>query len=511
MSGDAARAIAHALDDCRVRNERTEVEFECMREGVERRFETRIVPYDRGRLLLVLRDVTERHRAANRIRELAFFDPLTQLPNRQYLLQLLEEARREAATTGERFAVVRINLDQFKRINDSIGHGAGDALLQAVASRLGTFLKLESDGAVTMPLARLAGDEFAVAIRHLQSDADVQNAINNITAAFASPYLIRHRDFFVTCTIGIAIFPDHGSFADELLRTAGLALHEAKTSGGNRGVIYSEHMRARSVARLELETELRRALEQNELFLVYQPQIEVATGRIASVEALVRWRHPTRGIVPPDEFIPIAEESGLIVPLSDLVMRQALKQISEWWQAGCRDLRVAVNVSGAQFEAPGFPDWVFAHLDEAGPARRLPRARDHREPADGRRSRGGAGRARGARARRARGHRRLRHRLLLARLSQALPHRSAEDRPLVRRRPRPRFERRRDLRGHHRHGPAARPQDRRRRRRDARSSCSSWPRTAARWRRASTSRGRSKRREMAKLLRIGEDGTVTHR
>src|SRR6187431_820042 len=157
VEGEAARAIAHALDDCRVRNERTEVEFECVRQGSERRFETRIVPYDRGRLLLVLRDVTERHRAANRIRELAFFDPLTQLPNRQYLLQLLEEARREAATTGERFAVVRINLDQFKRINDSIGHGAGDALLQAVASRLGTFLKLESDGAVTMPLARLTG------------------------------------------------------------------------------------------------------------------------------------------------------------------------------------------------------------------------------------------------------------------------------------------------------------------------------------------------------------------
>jgi diguanylate cyclase (GGDEF)-like protein len=366
VGGDAARAITHALDDCRVRNERTEVEFECMRDGVERRFETRIVPYDKGRLLLVLRDVTERHRAANRIRELAFFDPLTQLPNRQYLLQLLEEARREAATTGERFAVVRVNIDNFKRINDSIGHGAGDALLQAVASRLGTFLKLERDGAVTMPLARLAGDEFAVAIRHLQSDADVQHAITNITAAFASPYLIRHRDFFVTSTIGIAIFPEHGSFADELLRTAGLALHEARTAGGNRGVIYSEHMRARSVARLELETELRHALDANELFLVYQPQIEVATGRIASVEALVRWRHPKRGIVPPDEFIPVAEESGLIVPLSDLVMRQALRQISEWWKAGCRDLRVAVNVSGAQFEAPGFPDWVFAHLDEAG-------------------------------------------------------------------------------------------------------------------------------------------------
>jgi diguanylate cyclase (GGDEF)-like protein len=366
VSGDAARAITHALDDCRVRNERTELEFEAFRDGVERRFETRIVPYDKGRLLVVLRDVTERHRANNRIRELAFFDPLTQLPNRQYLLQLLEEARREAAATGERFAVVRINLDNFKRINDSIGHGAGDALLQAVALRLGTFLKLERDGAVTMPLARLTNDEFAVAIRHLQSDADVQNVVNNVVAAFASPYLIRHRDFFVSCTLGIAIFPDHGSFGDELLRTAGLALQEARTGGSNRGVIYSEHMRARSVARLELETELRRALEQNELFLVYQPQIEVSSGRIASVEALVRWRHPVRGIVPPDEFISVAEESGLIVQLSDLVMRQALKQISEWWKAGCRDLRVAVNVSGAQFEAPGFPDWVFAHLDEAG-------------------------------------------------------------------------------------------------------------------------------------------------
>jgi diguanylate cyclase (GGDEF)-like protein len=366
VTGDAQRAIQHALDDCRVRNERTEVEFECIRQGAERRFETRIVPYDRGRLLLVLRDVTERHRAANRIRELAFFDPLTQLPNRQYLLQLVDEARREASATGERFAVVRINLDNFKRFNDSIGNGAGDALLQAVAVRLGTFLKLERDGAVTMPLARLAGDEFAVAIRHLQSDADVSNVVNNIMAAFASPYLIRHRDFFVTCTIGIAVFPEHGGFADELLRTAGLAMQEARASGGNRAVVYSEHMRARSVARLELETELRQALEQNQLFLVYQPQIEVASGRIASVEALVRWRHPTRGVVPPDEFIPVAEESGLIVPLSDLVMRQALKQISTWWKAGCRDLRVAVNVSGAQFEAPGFSDWVFAHLDEAG-------------------------------------------------------------------------------------------------------------------------------------------------
>ncbi len=263
-----------------------------MRDGVERRFETRIVPYDRGRLLLVLRDVTERHRAANRIRELAFFDPLTQLPNRQYLLQLLEEARREAATTGERFAVVRINLDQFKRINDSIGHGAGDALLQAVALRLGTFLKLERDGAVTMPLARLAGDEFAVAIRHLQSDADVQNTITNITAAFASPYLIRHRDFFVTCTIGIAIFPDHGSFARRAAAHRRPRAARGEDFGRQRGVIYSEHMRARSLARLELETELRRALDQNELFLVYQPQIEVASGRIASVEALVRWRHP---------------------------------------------------------------------------------------------------------------------------------------------------------------------------------------------------------------------------
>ncbi len=366
VTGEAQRAITHALDDCRVRNVRTEVEFECIRQGMERRFETRIVPYDRGRLLLVLRDVTERHRANNRIRELAFFDPLTQLPNRQYLLQMLEEARREAAATGERFAVVRINLDNFKRFNDSIGNGAGDALLQAVALRLGTFLKLERDGAVTMPLARLSGDEFAVAVRHLQSEADIQNVIANVTAAFASPYLIRHRDFFVSSTMGIAVFPDHGTFADELLRTAGLALQEARTTGGSRGVVYSEHMRARSVSRLEIETELRRALEQNELFLAYQPQIEVASGRIASVEALVRWRHPTRGVVPPDEFIPIAEESGLIVQLSDQVMRMALRQISEWWKAGCRDLRVAVNVSGAQFEAPGFPDWVFAHLDEVG-------------------------------------------------------------------------------------------------------------------------------------------------
>ena len=384
VSGEAARAIAHALDDCRVRNERTEVEFECMREGMERRFETRIVPYDRGRLLLVLRDVTERHRAANRIRELAFFDPLTQLPNRQYLLQLLEEARREAATTGERFAVVRINLDQFKRINDSIGHGAGDALLQAVASRLGTFLKLERDGAVTMPLARLTGDEFAVAIRHLQSDADVQAVIHNIMAAFASPFLIRHRDFFVTCTIGIAIFPDHGSFADELLRTAGLALHEAKTSGGNRGVIYSEHMRARSVERLELETELRRALEA-----------ERAVPRLSAADrAGLRPHRQCRSagaLAPSDARHRAARRIHLRSPRNPASSCRSrtwscarrCKQISEWWKAGLPRPARGRERFGRPVRSARLPGLGVRASRRGRPARDLPRARDHREPADG--------------------------------------------------------------------------------------------------------------------------------
>ena len=306
----------------------------------------------------------------------------------------------------------------------------------------------------------------------------------------------------MTCTIGIAIFPDHGSFADELLRTAGLALHEAKTSGGNRGVIYSEHMRARSVERLELETELRRALEADELFLVYQPQIELASGRIASVEALVRWRHPTRGIVPPDEFISIAEESGLIVPLSDLVMRQALRQISEWWQAGCRDLRVAVNVSGAQFEAPGFPDWVFAHLDEAG----LPGACLELEITESLLMVDEAAAALAVRAVRELGVHVAIDDFGTGYSSLAyLKHFPIEalkiDRSFVADLG-PRFQRRRHLRRHHRHGPAARPQDRRRGRRD--------PGTAGVPRHARLHAGAGllhrqagRSAEMAKLLRIG--------
>ena len=320
-----------------------------------------------------------------------------------------------------------------------------------------------------MPLARLTGDEFAVAIRHLQSDADVQNAITNITAAFASPLpdppprLLRDLHASASRSSRTTAASPTNCCAPRAWRCT-----RRKTTGGNRGVdLQRAHAcalggapraRDRVAARARSRTSCSSSISRRSS---WPPAASPASRRWCAGAI------PTRGIVPPDEFI----SGGRGIRPHRAAVRPgdapgAASRSPSGGRPGCRDLRVAVNVSGAQFEAPGFPDWVFAHLDEAG----LPGACLELEITESLlmvgRSRGGARGARGARARRARGHRRLRHGLLVAGLSQALPHRGAEDRPLVRRRPRPRFERRRDLRGHHRHGPPARPQDRRRRRRD---------------------------------------------
>jgi diguanylate cyclase (GGDEF)-like protein len=367
LVGDAtAESLEQAVGASRSMGRRVELEFDARTTQGERRFETRVLPYDIGRTLLLLRDVTERHHSQARIHELAYFDALTKLPNRQFFEVSLAEAIAEASASGESFALIRIGVEGLKRIHDGLGSAIGDGVTVAASERLQAVLTPTEVGPVTLPLARIAADEFVVLARHIANAGDVEQLNRKIVQSFMQPVHYRQRDFFLTTFTGASLYPDHAADVEMLMRSASAALGVAKDAGAVRSAIYDKQIHDRATSRLELETDLHRALEQNELFVVYQPQIDIASGRIVAVESLVRWRHPTRGIVPPIEFIPIAEEAGLIERLSEFVLRESLRQVAEWRANGAESLRVAVNISGLHFGGSDFARWVESELAAAG-------------------------------------------------------------------------------------------------------------------------------------------------
>jgi diguanylate cyclase (GGDEF)-like protein len=289
------------------------------------------------------RDVTQTALAEQKVQELARFDSLTGLPNRNVFLGELDHLMAGARRRGTSFAVCFIDLDRFKSINDSLGHGAGDDLLRIIARRLREALR-ESD-----VVARGGGDEFVVLIENDTSVATLTHVAQKILAAIAEPVSLQGCSFLITGSIGIARFPSDGQDAASLLRHADAAMYLAKERGKNNLQFYTVELADESARQFALESELRLALERGELLLHFQPKVDVATGRMDSVEALVRWQHPVRGLVPPGDFIPLAEERGLIVPLGRWVMQAACRQIRDWRVAGLRPVPVAVNLSARQF------------------------------------------------------------------------------------------------------------------------------------------------------------------
>jgi diguanylate cyclase (GGDEF)-like protein/PAS domain S-box-containing protein len=305
-------------------------------------------------------DITDRKAAEEQIQFLAYYDSLTGLPNRGLLKDRLAQALASARRHKEKVAILFLDLDRFKDINDSLGHSFGDLLLQQVAQRLRTLSRDEDT------VARIGGDEFLILLNSLRSVEDAAATAERILGAMEQDFVIQGQTFKVGCSIGISVFPEHGTDGETLIKNADAAMYSAKESGRHASRFFTEDMNAELVARLTTENNLRLALERNEFFLVYQPQIEMATRSIVGFEALLRWRQPELGLVMPSSFIPVAESSGLIVRIGEWVLRTASIQARKWRDAGFDVKAVAVNVSAAQFRQEGFCAMVRSALSDTG-------------------------------------------------------------------------------------------------------------------------------------------------
>jgi diguanylate cyclase (GGDEF)-like protein len=300
----------------------------------------------------------ENREAQKRLHFLANYDALTGLPNRVLFIDRLSHSLRLAQRSSGLVGVLYMDLDNFKDVNDSLGHNAGDALLKTVADRLTQAVRTSDT------VARLSGDEFALILTNLDHREDAAVAARKIIDQLSHPLDVVEQTLQIRASVGISVFPADGTDSEELLRNADMSMYLAKQTGGSQYEFYRSEIGEKKAERLELLKALRRALEQREFVLHYQPQVELATGHIVGVEALLRWRCPERGLVSPEQFIPLAEESGLVVPLGEWVLRKACAQARIWRDTGYPPLRVAVNFSACQFRQKNLVDLVKAVLDE---------------------------------------------------------------------------------------------------------------------------------------------------
>jgi diguanylate cyclase (GGDEF)-like protein/PAS domain S-box-containing protein len=308
----------------------------------------------------IMRDITERKTAEERIHQLAHYDKLTGLPNRALFSQLLEQALAEARYAKKQVAVLFIDLDRFKLINDSLSHDSGDMVLKQVARRLTEAQSRRNT------IARFGGDEFVVLMRDCQIPTDAAEAAQRMLTAIAQPLLLEGQEYHLTASIGISASPGDGENAQTILKNADIAMYRAKEHGKNNYQFYSAQMNLHSFERLVLERFLRHALEQDEFRVFYQPKIDLVSGRITGMEALLRWFHPAMGMISPVKFIPLAEETGLIVPIGAWVLRAACEQNKRWADQGLPPLRVAVNLSARQFAQDDLHATILQVLEETG-------------------------------------------------------------------------------------------------------------------------------------------------
>lgn len=308
----------------------------------------------------IFSDITAARENDQRLHQLAFFDPLTSLPNRILFQDRLEQAIVRADRSQSMAALMLLDLDRFKTINDTLGHKAGDRLLVEVAHRLTGCIR-RSD-----TVARLGGDEFTVILAEVADLNSVSEVARKILETISMPYTLEGQEMFVTTSIGISLYPHSGDSVEALAKTADIAMYQAKSQGRNNYQFFRDSAINSVAALFTLENQLRHALERNELAVHYQPQVEIETGKITGMEALLRWQHPQQGMIMPGKFIPLAEETGLIVPIGEWVLRQACAQNKAWQDAGLTPMRMAVNLSARQLKQKNFAEKVVEILDETG-------------------------------------------------------------------------------------------------------------------------------------------------
>lgn len=307
-----------------------------------------------------IRDISQRKRSEETIKKMAYYDQLTGLPNRTLLLDRLNQAILRGQRSGLVVGVLFLDLDSFKEINDTLGHAAGDRLLTAVADRLVKGFR------ATDAVSRLGGDEFVILVPDASSEEGVATAAEKARALFSEPFDVDGHELFVTTSIGVSIFPHDGGEVETLMKNADVAMYKAKEDGGNGYYLYDPSMNARAAKKLKLQNKLRTALDRGEFFLVYHPQIAVRNGEVVGMEALLRWRDPEEGLIPPAEFIPMAEANRLIVPIGEWVLRTACADGRRLQEMGLEGLITTVNVSVVQLKQKGFPAVVLKILGETG-------------------------------------------------------------------------------------------------------------------------------------------------
>src|SRR5450830_423037 len=357
------------------------VDYTLTHDDSTRHSEARLVATGADEVLGLVRDISERKRTEEQIRRLAYCDSLTGIPNRQAFLETLERELLRSKEHDKKFAVLFMDLDAFKRINDTLGHDVGDHLLKVVSERLretirpsDLVLRAEHEFEASFGgsnLARLGGDEFTILIPDLERVEDALNVAHRVKEAMRRPFMIEGHEIFVTASIGISLYPEDGEDCNSLLKYADTAMYHAKNCGKNNAKLYSSSLTMEIMSHVKMEVGLRKALQNNELYLLYQPQIDVPSTRIVGVEALIRWRHPERGIISPTEFIPLAEETGLIVPIGEWVLRTACNQAKAWQSDGGRAIRMAVNLSAKQFKDENLMQIVLSALADTGLDARL--------------------------------------------------------------------------------------------------------------------------------------------
>jgi diguanylate cyclase (GGDEF)-like protein len=374
---EVTRAALDAVDRALAGNRVESIDYRMPLGEQMHHYEARIVPSGTEEVIALVRDVTPQKRHEERIARLAYYDGLTGLPNRFLFHDRLAAAIARAERDGTHLAVLFVDLDRFKAINDSLGHKAGDELLQIASARLGECLR--ASDAVARPVeegedghlvSRWAGDEFTVLLPALESAQEAGKVAARVIERFSAPFEVDGRSLFVTTSVGVALYPENGRDPATLLRSADSAMYTAKSEGRNTFRFYSRSMSEAALERLEMVARLRKALEEKRFILHYQPQVALASDRVTGAEALVRWADASGTMIPPSDFIPLAEDTGLIQALGRFVLETACRQCADWRAEG-RELTVAVNVSARQLREPGFVEEVATALRTTGLPSRL--------------------------------------------------------------------------------------------------------------------------------------------